>query len=74
MKNPTAIIERAGRILYGENWKARFCADFDLSTKTLYQILKGKSEPFPDLLAAVETALRDHGNALDDLLEEFIDQ
>ena len=74
MKNPAATIERAGRILFGEHWKHAFAETFDVSYRAVSRMAKDE-QPVPDgLMAELETALHDHGHALDELLEEFVDR
>lgn len=72
--NGQAILNRAGPILFGPHWKGEFAATFDIAPRALNRMAKGK-QPVPDgLLADIETALHDHGNALDELLAEFVDR
>jgi hypothetical protein len=73
-KDRAAILTRAGKILFGENWKEPFANNFDIRLQTVGDMAKGKREVPDSLLAEIETALHDHGHALDDLLTEFIDR
>lgn len=64
-----AFIESAGRLLWPSDWRAHFEDRFGISNRRLRRMLAG-SEPVPaGLLTDVEFALRDHGQALDRLLE-----
>ena len=65
------LIARAGPILYGRAWRADFCHTFQLNERRLRRMLAGTEDVPEGLLRDVETALRDHGTSLDDLLSEF---
>ena len=64
-------IERAGRILFGSNWKTEFADHFLIDKRFLRRLLAG-SIMIPDgLLLEIETAPREHGQKLDDLMLEI---
>lgn len=71
MADRAALIRRAGAILFGPHWKGQFADTFDLRLRTAQRIAAGGQSCPASLLAQVEQALRDHGQALDELLLEF---
>ena len=65
------MIERAGRLLFGRDWRHAFEDHFQLSNRALRRMLKGE-QPVPEgLLRETETAVRDHAGSCDELLEEM---
>ena len=71
MTNAPRILERAGRLLFGRDWRASFCDHFELGERTLRRMLKGEQDVPEGLLRDCEIALRDHCWAADELLEEM---
>lgn len=71
MTNAPHILERAGRLLFGRDWRAAFEDKFQLSNRALRRMLKGE-QPVPEgLLQDCEIAVRDHAGSCDELLEEM---
>lgn len=68
---PYLLLERAGPILFGEFWRAPFCAMFEINERVLRRMLAGTADVPAGLLHDIELALRDHGTALDNLLAEW---
>ena len=73
MSNDAELIRRAGYILFGANWKNPFAKAFDLSPKTVRRLAADSMDCPGTLMAEVEQALRDMGQALDALLLDWSD-
>ena len=67
----SGLISRAGPILFGEFWRAPFCAMFGINERNLRRMIGGEAPVPAGLLHDVEIALRDHGTELDNLLAEW---
>ena len=65
------MLEQAGTLLFGEYWRAPFCEKFWTDIRRLRRMLKGDDEITEVLARDIETALREHANRIDELLESM---
>ena len=65
-------VRMIGVVLFGELWRAPFEDEFGISPRNLRRVIAGSDEISGDMAIAIEQALRDHGQKLDQILELFV--
>ncbi len=72
MTDPKTLLARAAAILYGPFWHKRDMSDYlNVNERRFRRMLQGKEDVPPGILSELEIGLRDHGHALDALLNDF---
>lgn len=66
------MLEQAGKLLFGQYWRMPFEDRFSVSNRTLRRMLKGEQNIPAGLVRDMEMALRDHANAVDEMLGALI--